>query len=1743
VTQPTSLSGEELAQLLEGSTSVDTLLLHLLDDASRSALMRCAVVRQFGQELYDDVLRGADGPTLEDLVGHGHVVASGEASGERDYRVGQLGDAAYLSFWVAEGRAPVVVAPVPDRLRAVAAECAEWLAHRDRSLDRLDALLQSDVEAAERLMAQLFEAADRVHDLAGCHDVLDVLERRDRIPLYAGTSLATRQLRCRARLAARTRWAGDYSASAQYFPRPALERRLERLLRGGSTRVLQLFARGGMGKTMQLRWFLGRRCAAGPEHIPCAGIDFDREDPGRATRHPWLVALRIAEQLEPQLVGDQFRALLESHGALVSLLYAAKRGAPSASPLPTPYDVDGKDVVGRITAVLSERAADRPVVVVVDTCEELLRPGIEPGDLLDLLAGLVRRIPALRLVLAGRYDLAVSDALRSRGCDVGRLFPDLDSCRVPAFSRADRRRYLVDVRHLPDGELVDVIVARTRRSPFHLATFADLARLDRDITAEELRTTEDPGLLYCIERILKRVEPDVRWLLRYGVVPRRLSVTFLREVMRPFLVEGMLEAGTGRGRSGAEGLPLPVMSPPQTDADISALWERMQNYAARYSWVWTDDEGDLRFHPDVLDPLRAVARRAPFYRPLHSAAVRHFERLASTDDERWATWTAEALYHRFQLDGPKASSRWYDALALARARGVDEAVRTIAGEPLRREYLDEDGELRRFRRRTPIITWDVVVAAHVHLALAAADRAARVAPVPVAGRGTAPASHWTEAQRHLRAAREIAAGHGVAMPQPETDLVEARAALATGRVGHAADVILSGHSDLSGRSLRPAIELTQRLVRHLQGDGDAWSGFEESWTREVTGDQPGVGLQAALSRAVAATDRGQFGTALHWLGRAREADASQADDRRMSMHAKALIAAGSPSAAATLVDGTRQPLSRLALVRAHLAADRPLAALTVADDAMASQPSSTDGESHSTLCRLHAAAQAELLHVDDALTDLHLARATARSFHDPDAEAMAASQMCLLQLRRIGDRRNAAACLEDAWDTATTEGSVGWLAAHLARAELQIRTGDQDAARGTLARCRQGLTSAAAAVHVSVVELIAGEDHLGQALPGLVEELRAIDPPASRLMLLRDLVQVPSIRADATALEALRAAVGDAVPPIGAPDHAMLAWRCAEAERVRGDGEAARRLLVAHVVPAATDNPFLWWRAIEGLWRLGRAGTDDPEPPEDPFLGMGEVPGLRAAWLLRVVQWRGHLESTAWCRERLDVAETLLLRPQTLPTQWRAELEETRALVDQRAGSTDEARRAAATASVTWGRLGQTGRRAEIAEAYELGVVADAGADPDLELRLWLGAGHPDRAAVHAALTVAGASRSEQVVERRLLLPGESDARGRDSGERLRAASALVADGWGRWADGMGGWMSSAGLDESTVDSSGDLRLVFGHPELAALPWELTSHRGGGGLALPHAFHPRRVYRCAAADSRRQHEVAAAQSALQSLGFFTRRVDGLLGAATRAAVADFQRSSGLSDGGDLSPATWQRLRGELSGSARGRPLRVLVVGPGTDAGSGAADLSTVVELTALYASRGARVRTVDLSDLLRRGHRLDRVAAERPHVIHVLATVDLVGGAVVVDTGATPSRDRRVGFGLDQLSMTALGDFLATASGGRFGPAVIVETPWRPSRAESARSLLLRNVLGHHLLGLGQIEAVLCTGGGSPARQHRHRETVVDAVATGSDLGQVAARVQTSAPPDCDLEDAVSRLGSALFVQRSLRTLLPIGVE
>ena len=53
------------------------------------------------------------------------------------------------------------------------------------------------------------------------------------------------------------------------------------------------------------------------------------------------------------------------------------------------------------------------------------------------------------------------------------------------------------------------------------------------------------------------------------------------------------------------------------------------------------------------------------------------------------------------------------------------------------------------------------------------------------------------------------------------------------------------------------------------------------------------------------------------------------------------------------------------------------------------------------------------------------------------------------------------------------------------------------------------------------------------------------------------------------------------------------------------------------------------------------------------------------------------------------------------------------------------------------------------------------------------------------------------------------------------------------------------------------------------------------------------------------------QTALKNAGFYTGKVDGKIGAGTKAAIVEFQKSKGLKADGVLGRKTWSELKQNL----------------------------------------------------------------------------------------------------------------------------------------------------------------------------------------------------------------------------------------
>jgi hypothetical protein len=531
---------EEIIQQLQKGVSPEEIGRSLMPPAERELLKRCASVRSFDERLVDQVLRdgveGGDPDALpfERIVGHRVIERIPRTKGL--YQVTEDARPDYFkAWWEGDGGEPAAARhEVPPALRALSERLVTFYedAPGEGDLDRLYHLIAVNRLAARNLLNKLYRDADQEFDRALCRDLLNLLDARHDI---LGPELSESRDYYSLYFKARSFWANEYYHSANYFERKNLRNKFEAFLRDGSQWILNLQSAAGMGKTMFVRWLIARRCVPEPARFPCALIDFDnpQHDPVRFTHEPWLLLLALATQLDEQIERRPFYEFITE-------LQERQRHAPLG---PREHRAPSEDS-RRFADALLDSKLDRPVFIIFDTLEEAVtRRSADARALIDQVALLRARFPPLRLLLSGR-------------CDLGR--------RLPGFARRFHKEMLdVSLRPLkPDeargylklrlrqspgpahGVRVEAVLDKSQGDPFKLAFFSDLlAEPDQRVSPSQIMETDDPVLASLLKRVIDRVEDKrLRWLLRYGVVLRELSLPAIKEVLAPYL----RHAGAGK---------------------------------------------------------------------------------------------------------------------------------------------------------------------------------------------------------------------------------------------------------------------------------------------------------------------------------------------------------------------------------------------------------------------------------------------------------------------------------------------------------------------------------------------------------------------------------------------------------------------------------------------------------------------------------------------------------------------------------------------------------------------------------------------------------------------------------------------------------------------------------------------------------------------------------------------------------------------------------------------------------------------------------------------------------------------------------------------------------------------------------------------------------------------------------------------------------------------------------------------
>src|SRR5215203_2514664 len=637
-----TLSVAELRKRIEQGEGLQAINRSFISPAEQGLLRCCAVVRTFDKKLVDSVFRAqvprsdADSVPFSELTSYDFVRRVPRSDGV--YSLLPASRKQYYETWwdSSDGSVSVPRSEVPPALRELSLKLLEHYAALgdDGKLDLLAQQVFVDKEKACDLFEELYKAADSAFNLARCRDLINVLTGFENV---LGPVLAKALNDTRRYLEARSLWANEYYQTVNYYDRKELSSELETFLAGNAKPdgekkwILHLHAPGGMGKTMFVRWLIARRCAPQPYTIPCARVDFDFVNRITVSQHRWQLFLKIADELEKQIPGNYFHSLIglfTDYHRILTHQQSQQGTSPTTTQLP-PREKLEEEMLYLFGNALRDAKLEKPIVLIFDTLEEVIL--YYPENLLEIvrqIKTLRKAFPNVLLVLSGRYDLMESgpETTTRRLPQFNEEFGAVtQTIRVEPFEKEEALGFL-HLRGLTNDRPLEAVVERAEGIPFKLALFADILLDNPDITAETIRSYPSVDLHYLIERVLARLpNKTLHWLLRYGVVPRKLTRSFVEDVMQKHLRRAM---------SGDDQLDVPSryqhLTPkvhatvrekeifvkiPEQELNLDELWKDLQNYASRFAWVTMDasDPNTASFHGDVVNPMRRWLRDEPVY--------------------------------------------------------------------------------------------------------------------------------------------------------------------------------------------------------------------------------------------------------------------------------------------------------------------------------------------------------------------------------------------------------------------------------------------------------------------------------------------------------------------------------------------------------------------------------------------------------------------------------------------------------------------------------------------------------------------------------------------------------------------------------------------------------------------------------------------------------------------------------------------------------------------------------------------------------------------------------------------------------------------------------------------------------------------------------------------------------------------------------------------------------------------------
>ena len=1746
----------DLAKALAEGQSPEDLLASLRPKAERSVLRRCALTPTFDRSLFESVLaRGDSTPGFDAVIDTPEVERVPRRAGV--YRVRAAARSELWRSWWPDGP-PAERGALPDEL----SEVAEALAvHHDSQGDMVallaDLVAVNPTEAA-RLFRSEYAKADQAFDLPLCQDLVAVLAAPQRRFLLT-SELNELQADHAAYLGARSLWAAEYYQTARYLERSGAIEAYERLIQGPLPRSLNLHAPSGRGKTIQLRWLIARRLVPRLDEdgelaafIPCAKVDFDLIDPIRTTHYPWLLLLEFAAQLNHQFPEGPFNELLEKHGWLTPLLRrnpddqkrvdAASRRLRGANP-----EAVRMQVTKGFRRKLAEEARGRPVMLVFDTVEEIhLRPEGNLQALMELVRNLLDDVPSARLIVAGRYPIAeILQHVRTE-------LPEMIDAPVEPFTTEEATSYLEEIRAVGTPEQREAIVEQAGGDPFTLALLADIVAERPHLSPHELRR-HPADIIRLIRRIVNRIDEDgVRWVLRYGVIPRSLSLPFLESVMWPHLRDGMRGIGVLDTPDDDELVADDDVKPFATDEEPpppEELWQQLRRYAGSTSWVYEvpgTDEETLRLRSEVVVPMRRIIRDKPIYPRLHEDAAEYFEQKARDEPEGWERWTREAIYHRFQLEGSNAEPYWRRILGEI---GYDDSTRreAIAAELLEPDYVERDVPVT-FTADRPMITLDAMIEAHFERACALSELVRDAGGPPDDIRwGDIERSRDAIQRAQMEAGREVVSKAGIGY-------IDAGLALRFNDLERAARQIDDALS---------AAETPVELARLRMLLGDVQLATRDPRTPATLRSALAAVRRLRDSHRWQATIRRDIVTAELALDRLREADEDQrqalerapsAGERsRLSvLGAEIAMRAGryelAAATACEAVSERNQARAWQLRVTALLALrDAPAAAAAGEDAAMRSAPDS--GTTVSVTASPETACAAELqgltagvlMDFELAFDSLERARRLWNSEGDVDAVARCSLEAALLKMRGAGDLNVAEHHLAEAREVGPPVLEETWLQVALAEVELHARQGDAATASALLGALLEEIAAAGDPPRLTVPAAVAalawgGDDMHQPVLQRLVAACRRIEPASARVALLTGLREVARVHGDLEPLHELRRLVRTSRDTrLTKLDRAVQQLTIAELDRLRGNEKGARtQLRAARDVLSESSSSVFWlreWAAAAGRLDQRVDLWPSSEQQEQFLTEFSDRPMLCAAFLIE----RAEAEvkaAPAQALQRLGRADELLKATKDVQTQWSARSQLVRGEVEERLDpSGDFGMGALLIGSAAAGllHLGQKMLRRRLHKA-------------DLEPLSAFQGEHP-RVRVAATLDVATLGGALDVSTRVPLASGEQSTQhvmtpsplmaallGMSPSIREAAFEPLLA-GWLAEPESLPQELAAtlpAELDALASDPRSYALLELGDRRLQALPWEMA-RQAGRSAPLP-------LVRTGTPTAETRDVVVFTQVALTRLGHLEAPIDGVYGEITTEAMRRYQAAAGLPADGTPREAVIERLQHDVAAAGVRREGEVVIlVQPSATrqiwGTRGKASMGLDVEW--LYTGAGftvARVENPTIDAIQATTHGVLRSGLV-PAILHLSGGLRELGGGIAFSflAGEWHLEALSGEHVSDELPVTALDHVLEAFPRDAFRPLVILDVDRPRGLAETATSLLLRNVYAADLFALGRCPAVIAMGL-VPGTEADPYSALVNGLAGGASLVETCAAIRSlDSPGSSPLHMHAALSGMALF--------------